>query len=174
MTQATSRSNTQSRLENLVKVAHERSARGNATADDWRSIAEIDEERARLELAEYLQTTTAGTNANPYSTNPRSVGTVAGFIAGGLIMMFMWRFGVPYLQDAWASFTYGPGFATAITYVSTVLLPLGAWAGSRWDRAHRPASAVSPTESDIDTDDTFEGLLQRFCRIQNRARTRVY
>lgn len=172
MTQAPSDPLTQSLLENRVRAAHERAARGNATTDDWRSIAEIDEERARIELSEYLQTTTTDMNANPYDPNPRAVGTVLGFITGGLLMMFTWRFVVPYLQDAWAGIEYGPGFATAITYVSTVLLPLGAWLGSRWDRAHRPASVSLQVETN--TDGTFEELLQRFCRIQNRARARVY
>lgn len=172
MTQATSNPDTRSLLERLVHIAHERAERGTATTDDWRSIAKIDEKRARIELSHYLQTAASEMQANPYTKNPRSIGTVAGFVGGALIMMFLWRFGVPYLQDAWSGITYGPGFATAITYVSTILLPLGAWLGSRWDRSHRPAQEEQAVK--IRTDGTFEELLQTFCRVQNRARTRVY
>lgn len=171
MTQASSNPNTQSLLDNLVQAARERSARGNATAADWRSIAEIDEERARRELSRYLRTHASGANveANPYERNRHSVGTVLGFVLGALGMVVMWLWGVPYLQDAWAGITYGPGFATALTFVSTTLVPLGAWTGSRWDRRHqRPETPPSHT------DRSFDELLQRFVRTQNRSRTRVY
>ena len=171
MTQASSNPNPASLLETLVKTVHERSERGNATTDDWRSIAEIDEDRARKELSDYLEYA-SDQGANPYEKRPGSIGTVAGFVGGCLLMAFMWAIGVPYLQDAWAGITYGPGFATAITYVSTVFLPLGAWLGARWDRSRRTQGVEEPVE--FRTDGTFEELLQRFCRVQNRGRARVY
>ena len=171
--QASSNPNSLPLLDELVKVARERSEDGNATIDDWRSIARIDTERARRELSDYLQSAAeAELNANPYVKHPSSVGTVVGFISGCLLMAFMWNTGVPYLQDAWAGIEYGPGFATAITYVSTVFLPLGAWLGARWERARRTPKARLQVEPR--TDGTFEELLQRFCRVQNRARARVY
>ncbi len=171
MTQAPSNPKIQSLLDDLVQVARERSARGNATAADWRSIAEIDEERARRELSRYLRThpSVANVEVNPYERNRRSVGTVLGFVLGALGMVVMWLWGVPYLQEAWAGITYGPGFATALTYVSTTLVPLGAWAGSRWDRRHQQPDAPSSH-----TDCSFDELLQQFTRTQNRTRTRVY
>ena len=172
MTQMSYDARTQSLLNDLIRVARERSARGNATAADWRSIAEIDEERARRELSRYLQTHRSVSNLdiNPYERNRRSVGTVLGFVLGALGMVVMWIWGVPYLQEAWAGITYGPGVATALTYVSTTLVPLGAWVGSRWDRGHQQPDVPPPSP----TDSTFDELLQRFTRSQNRSRTRVY
>lgn len=175
MTQASSNHKIQSLLDELVQAVRERSARGNATAADWRSIAEIDEDRARRELSRYLATTTTGMHANPYMKQSRAIGTVTGFIAGCLLMAFMWNTGVPWLQDAWAGIDYGPGFATALTYVSTIFLPLGAWLGSRWDRAHRPPSESTSDVPEVDeSDGSFEELLQRFTRLQSRGRARVY
>lgn len=171
MRQASYDRQTQSLLNELVRRARERSARGNATPDDWRSIAEIDEERARRELSAYLRTANpAKADANPYERNRRSVGTVLGFVLGALAMVVMWIWGVPYLQEAWAGITYGPGLATALTYVSTALVPLGAWAGSRWDKGHHEPEAEMP----FPTDTSLDELLQRFTRTQNRSRTRVY
>lgn len=166
-----------SRIDSLVTAAKERSALGRATADDWRAIATIDEERARRELLGFLRRAepVIQFDANPYEKQPRAIGTVVGFIAGCILMALMWQFGVPWLQDAWAGIDYGPGMATSLTYISTLLLPLGAWIGSRWDRKSRNATAPARQERQaIPKDTSFDDLIQRFCQTQQRSRTRVY
>lgn len=172
MTQASTNFTPKSLLDDLVRTALERSARGNATADDWRAVADIDEERARTELSSYLRSATSSNDVNPYEKHPRSYGTVAGFIGGALVMAIIWQWGVPWLQDAWAGIDYGPGMATTITYVAPLLLPLGAWLGTRLDRSRH--SQDSPATTAPQTTGTFEELLRRFVRFQNRSHTRVY
>lgn len=170
MTQASSNLTPESLLDELVRTARERAARGTATVADWRAIADIDENRARHELASYLQQTTSTDDANPFERQPNSLGTVAGFVLGAIIMAAFWFWGVPFLQDAWAGIDYGPGVATALTYVAPALLPLGAWLGNRWDRSrrtHHTTQATMPRG-------TFDELLRRFVRHQNGSRARVY
>lgn len=170
MTQASSDLTPQSLLEELVRTARERASRGTATAEDWRAIADIDEDRARAELASWIRAATSPDDVNPFQRHPNSIGAVAGFVGGALIMAAFWQWGVPWLQDAWAGIDYGPGFATALTYIAPLLLPFGAWLGARWDRSrrqHQNPSATLPKG-------TFDELLRRFIRNQNCIRTRVY
>lgn len=170
MTQASSDLSPQSLLDDLVRIARERAVRGTATAADWRAIADVDENRARTELASYIQSTTPPDDVNPYERHPNSFGAVIGFVGGAIIMALFWEWGVPQLQDAWAGIDYGPGFATALTYIATLLLPFGAWLGARWDRARRK----NQTPEDTMPKGTFDELLRRFVRNQNRSRARIY
>ncbi|HWV23502.1 MAG TPA: hypothetical protein VNZ58_04885 [Thermomicrobiales bacterium] len=171
MTQASSDLTPQSLLEELVRTARDRAARGTASAADWRAIADIDEDRARTELASYIRATTSPDDVNPYEHHPHSIGAVTGFIGGAAIMVMFWLWGVPYLQDAWAGIDYGPGFATALTYIAPLLLPIGAWLGARRDRARRLQRQGNPTSL---PKGSFDELLRRFVRNQNCVRTRVY
>src|SRR5699024_8216139 len=102
MTQASSDFSPQSLLDELVHTARERANQGTATAADWRAVADIDESRARHELACYLKQTTPADDTNPYEHHPNSLGTVAGFVIGAILMALFWQWGVPFLQDAWA------------------------------------------------------------------------
>ncbi len=176
MTSTSSPSHTTSRVDSLVTNAQERSAQGRATADDWRAIAALDEERARRELATFLRRSrpVIDADSNPYDRRPRGVGAVAGFVGGGIVVALIWQFLVPYLQDAWAGIDYGPGMATAITYVAPILLPLGAWLGVRWDRKRAPEPAKQPETTPVSSDASFNELLQRFCHTQQRGRARIY
>lgn len=176
MTSTTSFTPTASRVDSLVTTAQERSAQGRGTADDWRAVAALDEARARRELALFLRRAKPVIDAstNPYDRRARGVGTVVGFLGGGILIMLIWQFVVPYLQDAWAGIDYGPGMATAITYVAPILLPLGAWLGVRWDRKRAPEPIEEPATSPVASDATFDELLQRFCHTQQRGRARVY
>lgn len=170
MTQASSDFTPQSLLEELVRTTRERAARGIATVEDWRAIADIDEERARAELASWIRATTSKDDANPFEHHPHSLGTVTGFVGGILVIALFWQWGVPWLQDAWAGIDYGPGVATALTFVAPLLLPLGAWLGARWDRRQRRRRETG----NIPPKGSFDELLRRFIRHQNGSRTRVY
>lgn len=177
MTQAPTTTLTpRARLEHLVLVARDRAARGNATADDWRAIAEIDEERARHELAIYLRRAqpVLGDGGNPYQKRRGAVGAVTGFILGSLLVVLAWQFLVPWLQDAWRDIDYGPGIATAITYIAPILLPLGAYIGSRWDRRQQATAQEAEEPITFDPDAGFEDLVRRFCQAQKRGKARVY
>lgn len=168
-------SETRAHLEHLVMVARDRAARGNATADDWRAIAGIDEARARHELSIYLRRAQPVVEAsNPYEKRRGAVGAVAGFVIGCILVALTWQFLVPYLQDAWAGIDYGPGVATAITYVVPILLPLGAFLGSRWDRRMQEPDPETEEPITFEPDAEFEELVRRFCQAQKRGKARVY
>lgn len=163
-------------IEHLVMVARDRAARGNATADDWRAIAALDEARARHELEIYLRRAqpVLGDRGNPYENRRGAVGAVVGFIIGCILVVLTWQFLVPYLQDAWRDIDYGPGMATAITYLVPIFLPLGAYIGSRWDRRQQAEQQGAEEPITFDPDAEFEELVRRFCRAQKRGKARVY
>lgn len=173
MTQVSSTSRPESTLENLVRLAKDRSARGNATRRDWQRVADIDPDRANRELREFLRRAYhAEHNAvNPYERRSRAPGALIGFLGGSAIMILLWVV-LPYARDNWMEFSVWRDLATGGQFLSTLLVPIGIVIGVRWSQK-RNSDAASPAPG-LPKNPSFDEMLDVFERTQNVGRARVY
>lgn len=161
-------------LENALRIAQHRSARGNATRRDWERVAAIDPDLAYRELRDLLRR--AG-NANFEPTNPferqsRIPGAFIGFLLGVLAMAIAWVI-LFELQDRWVTNPLLRDIATGSQFLATVLVPLGLVLGARWSR-RRSTTTETRASLTVPKGATFDNLLERFERTQNIGRARVY
>lgn len=173
MTQVQSSLRPDASLENSIRLAHDRSARGNATRRDWQRVAEMNPDVAYRELRTYLRRAyAAGANrANPYERQARIPGAVIGFVAGTLLMIAVWIF-LPYARENWMERSLLRDVATGIQFLSTLFVPLGALLGVRWSR-NQSSERVEDAPG-LTPDATFEEMLEAFEKTQNVGRARVY
>lgn len=173
MTQVSSSFHPDSTLDNLVRLARDRSARGNATRRDWQRVAEIDPERAHRELRDFLRRTwnSEASGANPYENQPRVPGAVIGFIAGVLVMLILWVI-LPYARENWMERSVIRDVATGAQFLSTLAVPAGMLIGARWSRRKQePDTTTAPA---LPKNASFDELLDAFEHTQNVGRARVY
>jgi len=173
MTQVSSSFHPDSTLDNLVRLAQDRSARGNATRRDWQRVAEIDPDRAYGELRDFLRRSlnSDASRANPYERQSRVPGAVMGFIGGVLVMLILWII-MPYARENWMDRSVLRDVATGAQFLSTLAVPVGMLIGARWSR--RKQGPVTTTAPVLPRNASFEELLDAFERTQNVGRARVY
>jgi hypothetical protein len=175
MTQVQPTSPSTTTLDHLVRLANDRSARGNATRRDWERVAEIDPDRAYRELRDFIRRTGHAevSTANPYESRSRVPGALIGFIAGVVLMIVVWIV-LPYAREHWMDFGVWRDIATGAQFISTLLIPLGALLGARWSRRHNDDAATTQAAPASLRNASFDELLAIFERTQNVGRARVY
>lgn len=174
MTQLQSRPSTDTTsLESLLRNAHDRSARGNATRRDWERVAAIDRSVARRELATFLRThaNAVHSTANPYENNTRIPGAVVGFVIGVAAVAAIWTF-IPWVRDTYIDSFFWQDVITTGQFFSTVLIPIGIFVGARWSAARQPAETEG--KDALAQDASFEEMLDAFEQTQHVGRARVY
>ena len=164
---------TSSLLESRLRSARDRSARGNATRRDWERVAELDHDRARRELREFLlrHGNAAPAGANPYARSAGLSGTIGGFVISVLLVAAIWL-ALPWIRDTWVSEPFWQHVVTSGQFIATALIPLGIFLGARWSQ--RRAGQEATTPAGIPRDATLEELLDRFETTQHAGRARVY
>lgn len=163
-----------SALQHALRIARDRSARGNATRRDWERVAAIDPDRAYRELRDFLRR--AGNAeydpANPYERQSRIPGAFIGFILGVVGVAVSWLVMLE-LQEIWADQPILRDIATGGQFLAAVLIPIGIALGARWSR--RKAVGTDERHSlTVPSGATFDELLEIFERTQNVNRARVY
>lgn len=174
MTQLESHPSSDVTLENLLRNARDRSARGNATRRDWERVAAIDPDLARRELAEFLRAhaNAAGLHipTNPYARSRRVSGAVLGFVGGVLAVAAIWL-ALPWIRDTYVDEPLWQHVVTSGQFIATALIPAGIFLGARWG-ASRDEAPDAP--ADTPEDASLDELLEAFEKTQHIGHARVY
>ncbi len=160
--------------DHMIQICRERSSRGVATRADWQRLAEMNPERARAELINFLQTNQDEAAPNPFDTSGRPhTGAVAGFVIGVLFMAAWWWFG-DYLQREVITTARQWDVVTFTQYVAASLLPVFAWLGWRYDQRRTNVATESEQVQQPLSTLSWDDLLARFDATRKAGGTRMY
>ena len=160
--------------DHLIQICRERSSRGVATRADWQRLAEIDPERARRELINYLHLNQVHTAPNPYDNRGKAhTGLVVGFLLGVAFMVAYWLFG-DWLQRDVITTARQWDVVTFTQYVAASLLPFFAWLGWRRDQQRAAANGPAAPEKHNYSEADWDELLARFDATRKAGGTRMY
>lgn len=163
-----------STTDHMIQICRERSSRGVATRADWQRLAEINPERARRELVNYLHLNQAHTAPNPYDTGAKAhTGLVSGFLLGVAFMAAYWLFG-DWLQRDVITTARQWDMVTFTQYVAASLLPFFAWLGWRRDQKRAAAAAPETAEKVNYSGASWDELLTQFDATRKAGGTRMY
>ena len=164
----------QATTEHMIQICRERSSRGVATRADWQRLAEIDPERARRELINYLHINQTHTAPNPYDNQGKAhTGLVGGFLLGVAFMAAYWLFG-DWLQRDVITNARQWDVVTFTQYVAASLLPFFAWLGWRRDQKRVAANTPESPAKGNYSESSWDELLTQFDATRKAGGTRMY